>query len=73
MVHVNISVCSRVGIPATGACVGHPACGYDDFFGGESWFFPIDDSGCLMCIKKAQKSCRPVIEMRVFAFGGGFL
>lgn len=39
MVHVNISVCSRVGIPATGACVGHPACGYDDFFGGESWFF----------------------------------
>lgn len=33
VVHVNISVCSRVGIPATGACMGHPVCGYHGFLG----------------------------------------
>lgn len=33
VVHVNISVCSRVGIPATRACMGHPVCGYHGFLG----------------------------------------
>lgn len=43
VVHMNISVCSRVGIRATGACMGHPVCGYHGFF-------PVDDSDCLVCI-----------------------
>lgn len=50
MVHVNISVCSRVGVPAILVHVWVTQLVVTMAFGGESCFFPVDDSGCLMCI-----------------------